>query len=164
MQVFIENNQDKVAVTDEIMELLKRSVELALHTEGFDVPSEISIMLVDDEEIRSINREHRNIDRATDVLSFPLVEMSEGQILSDEGDFDPEGNMLVLGDIVISLETAIRQGEEYGHPFERELAFLSTHGVFHLLGYDHCDENQEKLMFGKQEAVLEAMGLRRNEE
>ena len=163
MQVFIEDIQNKVIVTEGMTELLKRSVELALNTEGFDLSAEISIMLVDDNEIRNINREHRDVDKATDVLSFPVVEMLEGRILSDKGDFDLDGNMLVLGDIVISLETAVSQAEEYGHSFEREIAFLTTHGVFHLLGYDHCDENQEKLMFGKQETVLEAMGLRRQD-
>jgi len=161
MKVLIENLQSKTAVTDNIKGLLNRVAEMSLEMEGFKTPSEISFLLVDDERIREINKDYRGIDKATDVLSFPIVDMCEGKILSDEGDIDPDENLLILGDIVISLETVIVQAEKYGHSFERELAFLATHGMFHLLGYDHQDESSEKLMLEKQEQVLALMSLSR---
>ncbi len=164
MEIQIENMQSELEVTDRIVELIKRAVESSLALEKFELPSEVSIILVDDNKIREINREHREIDKPTDVLSFPMVEIQEGEIISDEGDFDLEEELLLLGDIVVSMETAQKQAYEYGHSFERELAFLVTHGVFHLLGYDHTDPDQEKKMIGKQEEVLALMGLKRNEE
>ncbi len=163
MAILIENEQDKIQVGSELENLLLKAVELSLKLENFSIPSEISILITDDESIREVNREHRNIDSPTDVLSFPLVDMQEGKIISDTGDFDLDENLLMLGDIVLSIETAVRQAEEYGQSLEREMAFLVTHGVFHLLGYDHQDEEQEEKMFGKQENVLTQLGLRRNE-
>lgn len=164
MDIQIENMQDKIEVTDGMADLIRKAVEASLKLENFNVPSEVSILLMEDCGIREINREHRKIDKPTDVLSFPMVEMYEGKIISDEGDFDLEEEQLLLGDIIISLETAKRQAEEYGHSFERELAFLTTHGVFHLLGYDHMEPEEEEKMMGKQEEVLALMGLKRDEE
>lgn len=161
MGVFIENMQSKIPVTDNINTILNRSAELSLLLVNFPYPSEISILLVDNEEIEEINSEQRKINKPTDVLSFPLVDIMEGKINSLEGDFDMDENLLLLGDIVISMEKAAEQAEDYGHSFERELAFLATHGMFHLLGYDHEDEEQEKRMMEKQEAVLELMALKR---
>jgi len=163
VEVIIENEQDIIELTEELTELIIKAVQASLSYESFEIPSEISIMIVDDERIREINKEHRKIDKSTDVLSFPMVDMVEGKILSDEGDFDLDEELLLLGDIIISLETALRQSEEYGHSFEREVAFLTTHGVFHLLGYDHIEPLDEEKMFGKQEEVLFKMGLSRNE-
>jgi len=161
MSITIENQQNKVSVTEEMESLINNAVELSLELQGFAIPVEIGIFLVDDERIREINREHRNIDCSTDVLSFPMVDMYEGVINSDQGDYDLDEDALVLGDIVISLETAERQSEEYGHSFNRELAFLVTHGVFHLLGFDHMKPDEEKRMMEKQESVLSKMGLTR---
>lgn len=161
MDLSIENMQNKVEFTDSMEKLLKNTVESALAQEGFEYDAELSIMLVDDERIREINNEYRNVDSPTDVLSFPIVDMREGKILSDIGDTDLDDGLLLLGDIIISLETALRQSKEYGHSLERELAFLTSHGVYHLLGYDHmCQEDEEK-MIGKQEKLLEQMGLPR---
>ncbi|HOJ09010.1 MAG TPA: rRNA maturation RNase YbeY [Clostridiales bacterium] len=159
MIIFIENLQSKVGVSQEIEDIIRKAIELGLQKEGFDVPAEVSVILLDDEGIREINREQRNIDSPTDVLSFPLVDMENGKINSDLGDFDLDEEKILLGDIAVSLEMAKKQAEEYGHSFERELAFLITHGVFHLLGYDHEDEESQKRMFSKQEAVLQDMGL-----
>jgi len=159
MTVLIKNRQERIAITDNVKGLLERAVYYSLQLEEFDIPSEISILLVDNEIIRSINGEHRNIDLHTDVLSFPMVDMFEGKIQSDEGDFDLSENSLILGDIVISVEMVISQAKEFEHTFERELAFLATHGIFHLLGYDHIDKSSEKKMIGKQEMVLLKMGL-----
>ena len=123
MAVTIENQQNKVLVTDEMESLISNAVKLSLGLQGFTIPVEIGIFLVDDERIREINREHRNIDCSTDVLSFPMVDMHEGIINSDRGDYDLDEDVLILGDIVISLETTGKQAEEYGHSFNRELAF-----------------------------------------
>ncbi len=110
--------------------------------------------LVDNERIRGMNAEFRGIDRETDVLSFPLGD--------EEGfEVDPDTDAILLGDIVISLERANAQAEEYGHSFKREVAFLITHSLFHLLGYDHMTEDEEKEMFAKQEKVLQKLGITR---
>ncbi len=161
MPILIENEQNKVAINDNLNGLIHRAIEFSLRLEEFSMPAEISVLLVDNEAIREINKEHRRVDRATDVLSFPMVEMAEGKILSDEGDFDMDENLLVLGDIVVSMEKTVEQAEEYGHSFERELAFLVTHGMFHLLGYDHEAPEEEKKMLEKQEEVLALLGLTR---
>lgn len=159
MRVLIEDLQDKIKLTDEMMELVKKAVDTSLSIENFSIASEISIMFVDNPYIREINKEHRDIDKPTDVLSFPIVDMYDGVVNSDEGDFDLDEEVLLLGDIIVSLEMTKLQAEEYGHSFERELAFLITHGVFHLLGYDHDTPEREKKMISKQYAVLEALNL-----
>jgi len=161
VNVSIENMQDKIAVTKQIEELVMNAVSISLEQEAFETPCEINILFVDNEEIRRINREEREIDSPTDVLSFPIVDMKNGKIISCIGDIDMESNLVILGDIVISLEMAQKQAQEYQHSFERELAFLTTHGVFHLLGYDHENQEDENIMIGKQEAVLKVMGLER---
>jgi probable rRNA maturation factor len=162
MTIFLENLQDKIAINDNIKGLLERAADYTFQFEEFNVLSEISILLVNNEIIRNINKEHRNIDKPTDVLSFPMVDMFEGKIKSDVGDFDLDENLLVLGDIVISIEMVESQAKEYGHSFERELAFLVTHGIYHLLGYDHTDKVSEKKMIEKQEMVLLKMRLPKN--
>lgn len=159
MTVLLEDLQDRIKVTDDIEELVKKAVNSSIDYEKFSIPSEICVMFVDNEYIRKINREHRKIDKPTDVLSFPIVDMYEGVINSDEGDFDLDEDLLLLGDIIVSLEMTKLQAEEYGHSFERELAFLVTHGVFHLLGYDHDIPEREERMISKQYAVLEILNL-----
>ncbi len=163
MLIFLENVHDKIELTEEIEKLIKIAIELSLEKENFKIHSEISVTLMDDEGIRKVNKEYRNIDSPTDVLSFPLVEMHEGKIISNVGDYDLDEGAIILGDILISLERVQKQANEYQHSFERELAFLVTHGVYHLLGYDHQDEESEKLMIGKQKEVLKEMGLDRVE-
>lgn len=164
MEIYIENMQDKIEVTPLLEKIINDAVKTSMDVEKFDIQSEVSILLVDDERIREINNEHRQIDKATDVLSFPVVDMREGEIMSDIGDFDLDEELLLLGDIIISLETAKRQADEYKHSFEREIAFLTTHGIFHLLGYDHMEKEEEEKMLYKQETVLRKLGLVRNEE
>jgi len=159
----IQNIQDKLDVTKTIENIIKNAVEICLVHEEIERRSEVSILLVDNERIREINNEQRGINFPTDVLSFPIVEMEDGKIKSNLGDIDMEENLMLLGDVVISLEMVYKQAKEYGHPFERELAFLITHGVFHLLGYDHEDDENENIMMNKQEAVLENMGFIRQE-
>ncbi|MGN1423243.1 MAG: rRNA maturation RNase YbeY [Oscillospiraceae bacterium] len=153
--IYFSNEQDKVPVPDYTEKLIEMCAAAALEEEGIDDDAELSVTLTDNESIRALNSEHRGIDRATDVLSFPL---------GDENGFDadPETGAILLGDIVISMERAKEQAEEYGHSFRREFAFLLTHSLFHLLGYDHVNsEEEERVMFGKQEKVLEKLGITR---
>ena len=160
MKISIENLQDKIKVTESIDELIKKVSELVLDTESVKVACKVDITLVDDSAIQELNRTYRGIDSPTDVLSFPIIEGCEGQINPEVGDYDEDGHAL-LGDIIISLETAIKQAEEYGHSFERELAFLVTHGMLHLLGFDHEEEEEEKKMLAEQEKVLTKAGYKR---
>ncbi len=152
---FLSNEQEKLAPPEDIEHLIEICTAAALEEEGIDNTAEVSVTLVDNEGIRELNREHRDIDRETDVLSFPLGD--------DDGyEVDPDNDAIMLGDIVISLEKAAQQAEEYGHSYRREVAFLITHSLFHLLGYDHVNsEEEEKIMFGKQEKVLDKLGITR---
>ncbi len=152
--VYYENAQDKLSPLDDMKRLIEDCTRGALNEENMKEDAEVSVTLVDDEDIRALNHEHRGIDRATDVLSFPL---------GDENGFEtnPETGAILLGDIVISLERAAAQAEEYGHSLRRETAFLITHSLFHLLGYDHENDDEEKVMFSKQERVLELLGRTR---
>ena len=159
--IIIENEQDKVSIDENINILIKRVIDICMKSEKLEMEYEVSVLIVDDEEIRLINKEHRDIDKSTDVLSFPMAEFYNGELISDEGDYDLEFEQLMLGDIIISAETAKRQAIEYGHGFEREMAFLTAHSCFHLLGYDHMEEAEEMVMLSKQEAVLKGMGLTR---
>jgi probable rRNA maturation factor len=161
LNVIIENIQDIKQVEDKHFRLLEDTVNACLELSQIETGCEISITLVDNKKINEINKEFRNINAPTDVLSFPMVMMEEGRIILDEGDYNLDDDLLILGDIVISLEKAEKQAEEYGHSFERELAFLTSHGAFHLLGFDHEEEEQGKRMFDRQEEVLGKMGLGR---
>lgn len=153
---FLSNEQEKMAPPEDIEHLIDICTAAALEEEGIDDTAEVSVTLVDNEGIRELNREHRDIDRETDVLSFPLGD--------DDGyEVDPDNDAIMLGDIVISLEKAAQQAQEYGHSYRREVAFLITHSLFHLLGYDHVNsEEEEKIMFGKQEKVLDKLGITRD--
>lgn len=159
--IIIENEQDKVSIDENINILINKVIDICMKSEKLEMDYEVSVLIVDDEEIRLINKEHRDINKSTDVLSFPMAEFHNGELISDEGDYDFEFEQLMLGDIIISAETAKRQAIEYGHSFEREMAFLTAHSCFHLLGYDHMEEAEEKVMLGKQEAVLKEIGLTR---
>lgn len=127
---------------------------------GFD--AQISVTITDNENIRQMNKEFRNKDSATDVLSFPMLEFDEdGNAFDDDFDFD--GDEVVLGDIVISAERAAEQAENYGHSFKREIAFLTVHSMLHLLGYDHVNsEEEEKVMFKKQDEILNILNITRD--
>lgn len=158
-QIIIENLQDIRPLDDELIKLLDLTINECLRLSKIDSGCEISLAIVDNVKIRELNRQFRNIDTATDVLSFPMLDMIEGKIVSTEGDYDLDEELLLLGDIVISLEKAYEQAAEYGHTLTREIAFLATHGVFHLLGYDHQNDEQASKMIGKQEEVLANLGL-----
>jgi probable rRNA maturation factor len=159
MSVLIDNRQDKIEVNTKIESLVEQVVQKALEVEVED-DYEVSISFVDNHEIRELNKQYRDKDTATDVLSFPLMEFEETEEnYNDEDEYVQEDKL--LGDIVISLEKAQEQATEYGHSFERELAFLTVHGVLHLLGMDHEDEEQEKEMLQKQDKILQLLEIKR---
>lgn len=146
-----------------LKQLLTTTVQTALKTEGFETPSEVSVLLVENDEIRGINREFRAKDSVTDVLSFPMLQMEDGRVLEEPNACDMEGGRVFLGDIVISVPKALEQAQSYGHSPQRELAFLTVHGLLHLLGYDHEKPEQEEVMTAKQERILAELGLPRIE-
>ena len=127
-------------------------IEQASKTLGIEDDVEVSCVLVDDERIHEINREYRHIDRSTDVISFAM---------EDNDQFYVEGMPRTLGDIFISVDHAKKQAEEYGHSLRREMCFFFTHGILHLLGYDHMTDEQEKEMFGLQDQILGALSIER---
>lgn len=150
-----ENEQDKIQVEDSLLALMVRAAEETFNFEGFEeIDAEVSLTLTDDEGIRELNREHRDKDSATDVLSFPQYES-----LKDMEEL--EEDYLYLGDIVISVERALEQSLAYNHSFEREMCFLVVHSMLHLLGYDHMTPEEESEMKALQEAILDQMGIRR---
>ncbi len=151
-RIIIVNEQEKEPFLKETQNLLTHVIREALYMMGAIFSAEISVTLTDNESIREINREHRDIDSATDVLSFP-------QYTSDELDELELYEHIVLGDIVISCERAREQAIEYGHSYTRELAFLAVHSVLHLLGYDHMNEDEEKVMCELQEYILNSIGI-----
>ncbi len=142
---------------------LQRVIESALNAEGVEVPCIVDVLITDDEGIHRTNLEMRGVDRPTDVLSFPMFELSPGEKPQAEW-ADPDTDKVFLGDMVISLERAQAQAEEYGHSLERELSYLAVHSVLHLLGYDHLDEGPMKAqMRAREEAVLGELGITREE-
>ena len=154
MQIEISNQQEKMTVTQAIEDRIIEVLEETARVHEVDDLAEVSLMFTDDETIHEMNREYRGIDRPTDVLSFALEEGEEEEIYGG-----PEENL--LGDIIISVETATRQAEEYGHSVEREMAFLALHGMLHLLGYDHKEEEERKEMRAQEEAILASLGITR---
>lgn len=154
IHLFFSNEQDKLEPPEGMEQLIEDCTRGALEEEEIEDDAEVSVTLVDNGRIRALNAEHRGNDRETDVLSFPLCD--------DEGfEVNPDTDAILLGDIVISLEKARAQAEEYGHSLRREVAFLVTHSLFHLLGYDHMTPEEEAEMFAKQERVLERLGITR---
>ena len=159
-EIIIENEQDKIDFTPDHEELIRKVVDGALAEQGFEEDSFVSVTVVDNEAIREINAEHRNIDSATDVLSFPVLEFDEdGNVIADSGDVY-EGK-IILGDIVLSFPRAMEQSEDFGHSFEREVGFLVCHSVLHLLGHDHEDDDERAIMREREEKILESLGLTR---
>ena len=155
VELILENEQDKEELTPEIEKAIKDVCVAVMEEEECDFDAEISVTLVDNDTIRSINKEQRDIDRATDVLSFPMLEFDGDGISDDEYDMD--------GELVISMERAREQANEFGHSFLREVAFLTAHSMLHLLGYDHVDDKEgEEIMCEKQERVLTSLGITRD--
>ena len=139
--------------------IIKKCVNAVLDAEGVRVPCEINILVTNDAGIHVINKESRDIDRPTDVLSFPMFEFTPGKLPRNWAEFqDPESGLVPLGDMCISVERAVAQAKEYGHSTRREVGYLTIHSMLHLLGYDHLDEGpQKKQMRGREEAIASAI-------
>ena len=134
--------------------LIKKAVNRALDAEKIDAPCIVSVLLTDDEGIREMNRQFRDTDRSTDVLSFPLNELQPGEFDADICETDPGTGSVMLGDILINIPQCAVQGEEFGHGFDRELTYLTVHSVLHLLGYDHTDEGEMKKQMRRREKEI----------
>ena len=155
VKVIIKNNQKEVKIPTGIRLLLRRCCNAVLIMEQFKDSAEISITFVHEEQIHILNKEHRGVDRPTDVLSFPLGE-------NGEYDINPENGAKMLGDIVLNISRVVRQAEEFGHSFQREIAYLTAHSMLHLLGYDHVAGGIESVhMREKEEEVMKQLGLPR---
>ncbi|MFD2612750.1 rRNA maturation RNase YbeY [Paenibacillus gansuensis] len=158
------NDQEKLPISDTLIALLEKLLQEAGQAEQVE-DGEVALSFVTDEEIHALNKEYRGIDRPTDVLSFSMEETTDEELdivyELEEGEETPEGFTHVLGDIIISVEKAKEQSEDYGHSIDREIGFLFVHGFLHLIGYDHEDEAAEKEMIAKQEAILQKVGLTR---
>ncbi len=154
MEVIIHNEQQAIMLESAMKDMLHQVVAQVALVYGLADEAEVGITLVDDAAIHEMNRQYRGKDSATDVLSFAL----------NDGEEQLEGNpaALLLGDIILSLETAMRQAEEYGHSLEREMAYLTVHGMLHLLGYDHECEAEKAEMRQEEEHVLMLLGIGRN--
>lgn len=156
IKVIITNDQNSVKVPSGVRLLIRRCCNAVLLLEEFNDSAEISVRFVDNSQIKELNAQFRGIDKETDVLSFPLGE-------NGEYDRNPSSGAALLGDIVISMQKAMEQAEEYGHSLDREVAFLTVHSMLHLLGYDHVQGGMEAVrMREKEETVLTQLGLKRN--
>lgn len=164
MTVSLENEQDQQFDFD-FEQVARQVAEAVLDQEGCPYEACVNVILTGDEEIRSANRQFRQIDRSTDVLSFPMVDFpapaSYEFLEEDPGCFHPDTGELLMGDIMISIPTAVRQAAAYGHGILREYAFLIAHSMLHLLGYDHMEEEERVLMEKKQEQVLNVLHITR---
>ena len=158
---YIPVTADVPGVSDGTKSFLRKAIRTALDQQGVDVPGEADVYVTGDAGIQELNREMRQVDRPTDVLSFPEFELTPGQLPGQE-DADPGTGYVPLGDMAISLERVKAQAKEYGHSNRRELAYLAVHSVLHLLGYDHMDEGEQKAqMRAREETIMAALGLER---
>lgn len=156
LKVYVKNNQTEVKVPVGIRMLIRRCCQAVLTEEKFDEPAEVSVSFVSNDEIKKLNKIYREKDAVTDVLSFPLGENGVYDKNHDTG-------ALMLGDIVISLDTAVKQAQMYGHSLEREIGFLTVHSMLHLLGYDHEKNTlEERKMREKEEVILDNIGISRS--
>jgi len=166
--MILEFEDEKGLLDKQTRELMQRCADAAQRTEGVSCPLSVFISVVDDEKIRTINREQRSKDASTDVLSFPTVNYPKGKtagkcesLLREE--YDPDTDACALGDIVISMDHVQAQAEEYGHSERRECGYLLTHGLFHLMGYDHMTDEDKPVMRAMEEKSLASIGLTREE-
>lgn len=162
-QIIIESEVDGLEL-EELSAHITRCIEGALDQENISVPCEVSVLLTDNQGIRQINREYRDVDRETDVLSFPMFEFVPGCFPEDVSNLlDPGSRLLPLGDMALSVEKIQSQAQEFGHSQEREIGYLTVHSVLHLLGYDHLDEGEmKKQMRGREDAIMEYLNIPRN--
>lgn len=151
MELLLDNRTD-FDFNEKFVDIVTKCILKTLEIENFTKNVEVSFSIVYNSEIKEINALYRNIDKETDVLSFPLMEFPLSTPLN-------ENLITPIGDIIISIEKANAQAEEYGHTIEREIAFLTVHSMLHLLGYDHMEEDEEKIMFKKQDEILNYIGI-----
>lgn len=166
MILFIED--ESCELDAEAKSLMQRCADAVQEAEGVKVQIAVCIEIVDDEAIRIINREQRCKDASTDVLSFPTVNYPEGKTAGDcperlKREYDPDAGACVLGDIIISMDHVRAQAKEYGHSEQRETGYLLTHGLFHLMGYDHMTDTDKLEMRAMEERALTSIGLTREE-
>ena len=157
LKVYVKNDQNAVKIPVGIRLLIRRCCQAVLTTENFGKDAEVSVTFVSNQEIRNLNKTYRNKDAETDVLSFPLT--------SEDGtqEKNTETGAIMLGDVVISLEMAVKQAQMFGHSLEREVGFLTVHSMLHLLGYDHeTSPLDDRIMREKEESVLEKLGISRD--
>ncbi len=153
LKVLTRNEQKLIKVTPSLRALVKKAIKATLKHQNIENDCEVSVTFTDNEKIHALNLEYRNIDRPTDVLSFPMYEAEELEDATGE---------IALGDIVLSLQRAEEQAGEYGHSFEREVSFLTVHSMLHLLGYDHeISDEDEKEMFALQDEIMKIIGIER---
>lgn len=168
--IYVDNRQNKLEITDNFVNKLSEVIEFALKEEEVHIKCEISLLFVDNEEIKEINNDTRGINRETDVLSFPMLEYEDKKVFKEiykNCEFSPadfDGEELVLGDIVLSLEKALEQSEEFNHSYEREASYLVVHSVLHLLGYDHMEEEEKSVMRSREEEILNKLNITRDNE
>lgn len=165
--IYVDNRQDKLEVKEEFIKGLEEVIEFALKEEEVDIECEVSLVFVDNNEIKEINNDTRKINKETDVLSFPMLEYEDKKVFKEvyknykfsASDFD--GDELVLGDIVLSLEKALEQSIEFNHSYERESSYLVVHSVLHLLGYDHMEDAEKQIMRKREEEILAKLNISR---
>ena len=168
MTIMLEEETDKQKEFDfEYRSLIENVVKTALESEGFPDQVQISVTLTDEEHIKEINKNFRNIDSPTDVLSFPMLEFDgDGygyeHVDSNSVDYDIDTDELLMGDIVLCIHRVFSQAEEYGHSTQREFAFLLVHSMLHLSGYDHIDENDTLVMEDRQRQIMNTLGISRS--
>ena len=142
-----------------VTKVIQECIQATLSAENISIPCEINVLVTNDKGIRAINKGSRNIDKATDVLSFPMFQLEAGNPPSDWSEYlDPESGLCPLGDMAISLERAVAQAKEFGHSVRREVGYLTIHSMLHLLGYDHLDDGEQKAqMRSREEAIAAAI-------
>ena len=166
--MILEFEDERGLLDEQARELMQRCADAAQETEGVNVPLAVFISIVGDDEIQEINREQRGKDASTDVLSFPTVNYPEGKTAGScekllKREYDPEIGACLIGDIVISMDHVRAQADEYGHSERRESGYLLTHGLFHLMGYDHMTDTDKPVMRAMEERALASIGLTREE-
>ena len=168
MTSYVEN-ETGVGLPFDVQEILDKIMETVMHNEDCPYETTVNLLITDNAGIREYNRDYRGVDKETDVLSFPNLSFEKESDFSmaeeQEADcFDPDSGELILGDIIISVDRVLSQAQEYGHSVLREFAFLTAHSMFHLCGYDHMEEQEAAVMEEKQEAVLQQLGITRQQD
>lgn len=157
INIVTSNEQENYEITDELMLMIEKVISECEDEEGLNFDNEVSLTFTDNQNIRQINKDYRNIDDKTDVLSFPMYEIQD---LEQEKNSKSK-ELKLLGDVVISLEQADEQAKNFGHSFEREVCYLICHSMFHLMGYDHMIEEEKKIMREKEEKIMIRLNILR---